>query len=111
MHNESFYLDLLLLLCIFSSFFRSEIGFASPTINRLARPRHRLQQHCFLIFFDDATGVTCDVTGMPAYVAPLRLHVHLYRVSARRRHHRSGGSTFDITIVVSASHVVDLINR
>jgi hypothetical protein len=80
MHNESFYLDLLLLLCIFSSFFRSEIGFASPTINRLARPRHRLQQHCFLIFFDDATGVTCDVTGMPAYVAPLRLHVHLYRL-------------------------------
>jgi hypothetical protein len=32
-------------------------------------------------------------------------------ISARRRHHRSGGSTFDITIVVSASHVIDLINR
>jgi hypothetical protein len=31
--------------------------------------------------------------------------------SAHRRHHRSGGSTIDIAIVVPASHVVGLINR
>jgi hypothetical protein len=39
------YPDLLLLLCIFFFFSRSEIRFASPTASRLARPRHRLQQH------------------------------------------------------------------
>jgi hypothetical protein len=32
-------------------------------------------------------------------------------MSARCRHHRSGGSTIDITIVISASHAVGLINR
>jgi hypothetical protein len=32
-------------------------------------------------------------------------------MSARRRHHRSGGSTIDITIVVSTMHTVGLINR
>jgi hypothetical protein len=32
-------------------------------------------------------------------------------MSARRRHHRSGGSTIDITIVVFDSHAVGLINR
>jgi hypothetical protein len=30
---------------------------------------------------------------------------------ARRRHHRLGGSTIDITIIVSDSHTVGLINR
>jgi hypothetical protein len=32
-------------------------------------------------------------------------------MSARRRRHRLGGSTIDITIVVSDSHAIGLINR
>jgi hypothetical protein len=45
----------------------------------------------FLIFFDGATGVACNVTGTPACVAPLRLHVHLCQLvsppSIGRLHH------------------------
>jgi hypothetical protein len=87
-------------VCIFSFFPRSEIGFASPTASRLAHPRHRLP-HLLR---------RCNWRGMRR-----NRNACLCRASspangsmpARRRHHRSGGST----IIVSASHVIGLINR
>jgi hypothetical protein len=94
--------------CVPFPFSRSDIGFASPTASRLARPRHWLQQHPLHLLR------WCNWRGLQR-----NRNVCLCRASssarpsmlACRRHHRSGGSTIDITIVVSSSHIVGLINR
>jgi hypothetical protein len=97
--------------CVSFPFSRSEIGFASPTASRLTHPRHWLQQHRLPHLLR-----RCNRRGLwrNRNACLCRCHASSSTrpsMSARHRHHRSGGSTIDITIVVYDSHAVNLMIR
>jgi hypothetical protein len=100
-----------LLLLRLSLFSRSVIGFVSPSpiVSRLACPRHGLQQHWLLHLLR-----WCNWRGMRRNRNACLCRTSSCArpsMSARRHHHRSRSSTIDITIVISDSHDVGLINR